>query len=304
MKEKIYFNNNGLKMAGEIYTPDNFDKNKQYPAIVVTHPGGGVKEQTAGTYACKLAQNGFITLAFDASYQGESEGNPRYLENPHERVNDIRCAIDYLVTLPYVDENNIGALGICAGGGYTMSAVQTEFRIKAAAAVSCANFGKLIRDGLGDTQSVENLQKLLKEVGEERTKIARGEDIRYTGIVPETIIELTPETPTLYKEGYDYYRTPRAQCPDAPSITPFISFGYLCSFDAFEFIDTVSPRPILLIAGSKADTLYFSEVAMKKAKEPKELFIVEGATHVDMYDKPQYVEQAVNKLTEFFNKYL
>lgn len=291
-------------MAGELYLPESFNENKKYSAIVVTHPGGGVKEQVAGLYAAKLAEKGFVTMTFDALYQGQSGGEPRYLEDPSCRVNDIRCAIDYLDSLPYVDENKIGALGICAGGGYTMSAAQTETRIKAAAGVSTANFGILVRNGLGNTQSVEELQKLLNEVGKQRTREAQGEKIKYVGIVPENPNELTKDTPVLYKEGYEYYHTPRGSYPTAPSIMPFISFGYLASFDAFEFIETISPRPILLIAGTEADTLYFSEDAYSKAKTPKELFTISGATHVDMYDKPQYVEPAVEKLNEFFNRYL
>lgn len=303
-KKEVSFKHNQIEIAGELYLPKDFDESKKYPAIVVTHPGGGVKEQVAGLYADKLKDNGFITLTFDAAYQGQSGGEPRYLEDPASRVEDISCAINYLVTLNYVDENRIGALGICAGGGYTMNAVQTEARIKAAAGVSTVNFGCLIREGLGCTQSVEDLQKLLKEVGEESTKEARGSQMRYVGIAPEKADEITDDMPVLYKEGYDYYHTSRGCNPQAPSIMPFISFKLLARFDAFEFIDTVSPRPILLIAGTNADTLYFSQIAYDKAKEPKELFLIEGATHIDLYDKPQYVEPAVKKLTEFFEKNL
>jgi len=128
MKEKVFFKNKDIKMAGEIHYPVDFDKSKKYPSIVITHPGGGVKEQASRLYGAKLAEKGFIALAFDASYQGESGGELRFLEDPASRVEDIRSAIDYLVTLPYIDENRIGAMGICAGGGYSISAAQTEYR--------------------------------------------------------------------------------------------------------------------------------------------------------------------------------
>lgn len=138
MKEKVFYNQtyNNVKIAGELYKPENFDVNKKYPAIIVVHPAGGVKEQVAGLYAKKLSENGFITLAFDASYQGESGGKPHFLENPASRVEDVRSSVDFLTTLPFVDKENIGVLGICAGGGYAFNAAQTEMRIKAVATVS------------------------------------------------------------------------------------------------------------------------------------------------------------------------
>lgn len=269
---RVSFMKTGLRIAGLVFFPPNFDDNATYPAIVFTHPGGGVKEQVASLYCWNLAQKGYVTLAFDASYQGESEGTPRHLEDPTARVDDIRAAIDYLTTLPYVGNERIGAMGVCAGGGYTMSAVQTDIRIKAAAAA--------------------------------RTAEANGGEPQYVGYVPNSPAEFTETTPTIMKEASDYYMTERCQYPTAVNKMAVQSLDRLAAFDAFQFLDTVSPRPILLIVGSLADTIFFSKEAYEIAKEPKELFVVEGATHVDLYDKPQYVDQAVAKLAEFFGKYL
>lgn len=148
MKSDVKFKNNTILLAGNLYVPSEFDEAKKYPAIVVSHPGGGVKEQAAGLYADKLAELGFVTLAFDASNQGESEGTPRYFEDPYARTEDVRAAVDYLTTLSFVDTDNIGALGICAGGGYTVAVSQTERRIKAVATVSMVDIGSLFGEGL------------------------------------------------------------------------------------------------------------------------------------------------------------
>lgn len=302
--QKVFFKKQGLKMAGLLFLPDNFDKNKKYSAIVVTHPGGGVKEQTSSLYAYSLSKEGFVTLSYDASHQGESEGMPRFIEDPTSRVEDIRSAVDYLVTLPYVDENKIGAMGICAGGGYSMSAIQTDARIKAAAGVSSWDVGDSAKNGFPVSNDPDYLKKLLAKISEQRTKEARGEKPMYVGYLPNSEAEMDKNTPTIQKEGYEYYRTPRAAYPTSENKMLFTSNDKLAAFDAFAHIETVSPRPILLIIGSEADTAYFSEKAYSKAKAPKELYTIKGASHIDLYDKPQYVSQSVIKLTKYFREYL
>jgi len=254
--KKVTFKKLGLNIVGLLFLPNNFDVKNKYPAIVVTHPGGGVKEQCSSLYAWNLAKNGYVALAFDASHQGESEGLPRYLEDPTSRVEDIRSAVDFLVSLKYVDENKIGAMGICAGAGYTMNAIQTDLRIKAAAGISTWNTGHSARFGFPGVNIENFMQKLLKEVAEARTKEARGEEPLYWNYVPKSSDD----------------------------------------------IDENTSRPLLFIVGSKADTLYFTEDAYKRANAPKEIFTIENATHVDLYDKPEFVNQVVNKLTEFFDK--
>lgn len=302
--QKITFKNSDILMVGNLFFPSNFDKKRKYPAIVVSHPWGGVKEQTSGLYAKKLAENGFITLAFDASHYGESGGEPRYLENPFERVEDIRSAVDYLSTLPEVNSSQIGALGICAGGGYTLSAAQTDNRIKAIAGVSTFDVGAFSREGLGTilTVSDEQRKKIMDEVGIQRTKEARGEPARINKLIASS--SLDQSTPNFFRESFDYYGTPRGQHPNSTGNFRYISISNQMAFYPFDHIDTLSPRPLLLIAGANAETLYYSKRAYEKAAEPKELMVIPNAYHFDLYDKPEYVNPSVHKLTEFFEKYL
>ena len=302
--QKVSFKKYSLNIAGLLFLPDNFSETKQYPAIVVTHPGGGVKEQCSSLYAWNLARAGYVALAFDASHQGESEGEPRYLEDPTSRVEDIRSAVDYLVSRPYVHKEKIGAMGVCAGGGYTMSAIQTEYRIKAAAGISTWNVGHSARNGFPGVHIENFMQKFMTEVAEQRTREACGEAPKYLQYVPNSPEEIDEHTSVIQKEAYEYYRTERCSYPTSVNKYLVSSNDKLAAWDAFAYIDTVSPRPLLFVVGEKADTLYFTEEAMKKAKDPKELFVIPGATHIDLYDKPQFVDPIVKKLCAFFDQYL
>ncbi len=293
--------NMGTTIVANLFKPAGFDASRKYAAVVVTHPFGGVKEQAAGLYAQHLAEHGFVTLAYDASYQGESGGEPRLMEVPAQRMDDISCAIDFLVKHPHVDAERIGSLGICAGGGYALCNAATEMRVKAVAAVSLFNLGEARREGMG-TISYEERMKRLRDAGVARSREARGESVRLVPVVPDSPAGFTESTPQLYREGYDYYRTPRAQHPNSPNRYAVSSLPLQMAFFPFDQLDTISPRPLLVIAGSKADTLFWSQEAMKKAKEPKELHVIEGATHIDMYDRPQFVTPAVAKLAAFFGR--
>jgi uncharacterized protein len=295
--------NTGTAIVANLFKPAGFQTNRKYAALVVTHPFGGVKEQTAGLYALRLAEQGFVTLAYDASYQGESGGEPRLIEVPAQRLDDISCAIDFLVRHLQVDAERIGSLGICAGGGYALCHAATELRVKAVAAVSTFNLGEARREGMG-TISYEERMKRLKDAGEARSREARGEPARLVPVVPDSAAAFTESTPQLYREGHDYYRTPRAQHPNSPNRYVFSSLPQQMAFFPFEQLDTISPRPLLVIAGSKADTLFWSREVYEKAREPKELHVIEGATHIDLYDRPQFVTPAVAKLTEFFGRHL
>ena len=215
-----------------------------------------ISAQSDTVFTMNLKRN--VTLAFDASYQGESEGEPRYIEDPYSRVEDIRSAIDYLITLDYVDEDKIGAMGICAGGGYTMSAIQTEYRIKAAAGVSSWNIGKSMREGNPNALSYDAMKNNLTAIAAQRTKEAKGEAPLYVGVVPNSPDEFEAfGNSTIMKEGYEYYRTPRCQYPTSVNKMRFAYLDNVVSFDAFQYIYTVAPRPILLIVGSIADTAWF-----------------------------------------------
>jgi fermentation-respiration switch protein FrsA (DUF1100 family) len=295
--------NTGTAIVANIFKPAGFQASRKYAAIVVTHPFGGVKEQTAGLYALHLAEQGFLTLAYDASYQGESGGEPRLMEVPGQRLDDISCAIDFLVRHPQVDGERIGSLGICAGGGYALCNAATEQRVKAVAAVSTFNLGEARREGMG-TISYEERMKRLRAAGEARSREARGEPVQLVPVVPDSAASFTEQTPALYREGYDYYRTARAQHPNSPNRYMLSSLPLQMAFFPFEQLDTISPRPLLVVAGSKADTLFWSREVYEKAKEPKELRVIEGATHIDMYDRPQFVTPAVGRLADFFGRHL
>lgn len=303
MKKSVSFKNSNFMMAGNLYLPENVDENKKYPAIVVTHPGGGVKEQVSGLYADKLSKEGFITLAFDASHQGESGGEPRFLEDPTARVEDIRCAIDYLSTLPYVDAERIGALGICAGGGYTVNTALTEKRIKAVAGVSSVDIGAFFR-GDGIEGSTQRNIATLKDVGAQRSAEANGAEPMYISYVPNSLEEMDENTTVLLREGYDYYRTARGQHPNSANKLLLRSVDKIIAYTAFDQVGTLLTQPLLLIAGKDADTRGFSEQAYEMANCEKELYLIDGATHIALYDIPDHVDEAVGKLKEFFGKNL
>lgn len=298
--KRVAFKNDNLRMAGVLYLPAGMDESKKYPAIVCVHPGGGIKEQTAGLYAYNLAQHGYIALAFDASHQGESEGEPRLLEDPTARVEDVRSAIDYFTTLRFVDSERIGALGICAGGGYAISAAQTEHRINAVAAVSAVDIGETFRRGWNGDMPVPEQIKTLESVGKQRTAEAKGTEPMMVSYVPDKVDK---DTEPDLSEAHEYYRTPtRWLHPNSTNRFLFSSCDKIMAFSAFDRISTLLTQPLLLIAGGNAGSRWQSEKAYEFAKGPKELFIVDGATHMDMYDKG--VDRAMPKLTEFFGKNL
>ena len=295
----VAFPNNLTSMAGSLFTPPNTEKQRRYPALVVVHPFGGVKEQTAGLYAGKMAEKGYVTLAFDASHQGESGGYPRDIENPAERMEDIRCAIDYLTTLPIVDQDRIGLLGVCAGGSYVLAVAPTEMRAKAIASVSLWDLGVTARDGWPAPQY--DRTSVLAEIGKQRTAEARGLTVRRDDGIPKQVPESAPQ---IIKESYDYYRTPRAQHHTSRSVFVFTDFARLMDFNYHSQIETIAPRPVLFIIGTEAATIFMSKAGYDKAAQPKEWFEVPGATHHRLYDDDAAVGQAVTKLNDFFGRAL
>jgi fermentation-respiration switch protein FrsA (DUF1100 family) len=259
----------------------------------------GVKEQTAGLYAERLAREGFVTLAFDSAHWGESEGEPRFLEDPSRRVEDIKNAVSFLSVRGEVDPERIAALGICASGGYVVPAAATDHRIKAVATVSAVEEGRFLRNGVDGLQGPEVLQAMLDSAAASRTEEAQGKPPRQQKIHPDTAEEARALGQHTY-DGWEYYRTPRAYHPRTENYFCLRSVDLIAQFNGFEFIHLITPRPVLMIAGTEAVTAYVSREAIDQALEPKELFWVDGATHVDLYDKEEYLPAVIAKLTDFF----
>jgi fermentation-respiration switch protein FrsA (DUF1100 family)/alkylhydroperoxidase/carboxymuconolactone decarboxylase family protein YurZ len=300
--QKVSFHNRiNINVVGNLYFPPNYDENKKYAAIIVGHTFTGVKEQTSGLHAQKMAERGYITLAFDASFWGESGGEPRNIEVPEIRVEDFSAAVDFLSNHPQVDANRIGVIGICGGGGYSVSAAAIDHRIKAVATVSMYDLGRARRQALGDVVTYKQRMKILDEIGEQRTREFVGATRRDNLGVPE---KLSPDDTENTREFYDYYRTPRGSHPNTATNYSFTSVAPMMNFFPFAQIETTSPRPLLFIVGERAVSAYFSEDAYQKAAEPKELFTVPGALHVDLYDSPEYMAITLPKLDRFFNQYL
>ena len=299
-----YTRNDGISIAANVYTPAGYDKTKKYPAIVVAHPNGGVKEQVAGLYAELLAKQGYIVIVPDAAYQGASGGTPRNVDTPSSRTADLHAAADFISTYAGVDANRIGILGICGGGGYTLNAAKTDKRFKAVATLSMFNTGLVRRNGFKNSQ-VATIQQRLKEASEAREQEARGGEVRYVGNMPKMSKEEVAKMPfELYREGYEYYLETHAH-PNSTFRYTQSSLLDLMRFDATDQIELIN-QPLLKLAGSKADTRDMTEDAFAKAvnAQPKELYLLEGATHIQTYWKEPYVTQAVKKLTEFFKKNL
>jgi len=299
VKTDIAFESAGVNIAGHLYIPEG-EAGVPRPAIVVGHPGTAVKEQSAGLYARRLAEQGLVALTFDAAYQGESGGEPRGLEDPAHRVEDFKAAVSFLSGRDEVDPERIGALGICASGGYVIPATVTDQRIKAVATVSAADIHLQFRKGSDGKQDPAVFRSMLDAAAQARTSEARGEGIGVFPIFPETEEQARALGDLHAFEGWEYYCTDRAQHPRSAKFFTWNSIDRIAYFEAFRFIDQISPRPLLMIAGTQAVTSWMTTEAIANAKEPKELFWIDGATHVDTYDKDEYVSTAVTKLAAFF----
>jgi fermentation-respiration switch protein FrsA (DUF1100 family) len=299
----VTFDSAGIPLAGHLHTPDTPAQGPR-PAIVVGHPGSGVKEQTAGLYAQRLAERGFVTLAFDAAYQGQSGGEPRGLEDPAQRVEDIKAAVSFLTTRGEVDTDRIGALGICASGGYVFPATAGDHRIKAAATVSAADIARQFRLGADGTQDPAVFQGMLDAAAHARNAEARGEQPPVLTLFPDTAEQARTLGGEHGLEGFEYYRTPRARHPRSASHLTWASVDRIAAFDAFAPIPLVGSRPLLLIAGTRAVTSWMSVEAFQRAAGPKEFHWINGASHVDLYDRKQYVDLAIDKLDGFFTRSL
>lgn len=293
------------KIVANIYTPANFDSNKKYPAIVVAHPNGGVKEQVAGLYAQRLAKLGYITIVFDAAYQGGSEGLPRNVDIPANRVEDIRAASDFLSTFDGVDIDRLGVLGICGGGGYTIKAAQSDKRFKAVATLSMFDSGLVRRNGFLDSQ-IDTIQDRLKEASDSRQKEVLTGEVNYTSSAPSKLSEeeLSKISTDLYREGMIYYGDTHAH-PNSTFAYTTSSLLDLMSFDATNNVELIN-QPLLMIVGDNADTKYMSEIVFERASgtKNKELYQLKNATHIQTYFREDLVDEAVKKLEEFYKNNL
>ncbi|SMC47437.1 alpha/beta hydrolase [Kibdelosporangium aridum] len=297
MRTDVTFDSAGVQLAGHLYTPS---ADGPQPAIVVGHPGSGVKEQTAGLYARRLAEQGFVTLAFDAAYQGESGGEPRGLEDPAHRVEDLKAAVSFLTTRPEADADNIGVLGICASGAYAFPAAASDHRIKAVGTVSATEIARQFRFGADGTQDPAVFQGMLAAAAVARTAEAQGKGPQRFQLFPDTAEQARALGGQHGYEGFEYYRTDRAQHPRSAAFFTWSSIDRMAIFDAFAVAGMLGDRPLLMIVGRAAETSWMSVEAFQKVRGPKELAWIEGASHVDLYDKEPYVGSAVAKLTEFY----
>jgi len=304
--QKITFKNQcNMKVVGNLFTPKGLNKNTKYPAIIVGHPFGAVKEQAANLYATRMVEKGLVTLSFDMSFWGESEGQPRNVVSPDINTEDFSAAVDFLGTRPFVDRDRIGVLGVCASGGFAISAAKIDPRMKAIATVSMYNMGAVTRHGLRHSLTLDQRKQIVKEAAEQRYVEFTGGETKYTG---GTVHELKEDTDPIQREFFDFYRTPRGEYTPkgmSPELTthPTLSSNVrFMNFYPFVDIETISPRPMLFIAGENAHSIEFSEDAYKLAAQPKELYIVPGAGHVDLYDRVDLIPW--DKLTSFFTEHL
>jgi uncharacterized protein len=304
--QKVTFKNQYImKVVGNLFTPNDLNKNTKYPAIIVGHPMGAVKEQSANLYATKMAERGFVTLSLDLSFWGESEGQPRNVVSPDIYAEDFSAAVDFLGTQSFVDRDRIGVVGICGSGSFAISAAKIDPRMKAIATVSMYDMGAANRNALRKSLTLEQRKKIIAEAAEQRYVEFTGGKTKYTS---GTDHELNENTHPIQREFYDFYRTPRGEyTPEGsspeltthPTLTSNVKF---MNFYPFDDIETISPRPMLFIAGENAHSIEFSQDAYKLAAEPKELYIVPGAGHVDLYDRVGLIPW--DKLTAFFTKNL
>lgn len=290
---------NGLDISANVYTPADYDPKKTYSTIVVAHPNGGVKEQVAGLYAQRLAEKGYITIAADAAYQGASSGTPRNVDKPANRIEDIHGMADFISRYPGVDTEHLGLLGICGGGGYSLGAAKTDKRFKSIATVSMFNSGRVRRNGYADSQ-LGSIQERLRQASAARAQEVAGGKIQYAGDAKLTDEQISKLPLELYRQGYEYYWKTHAH-PGSTFEYTMSSLLDLMRWDATDQMELID-QPLLMIAGSKADSLYMSEDAIAKATgtKDKELFKIEGATHIETYWVPKYVDAAIAKLTAFY----
>ena len=304
--EKVSFlNQYKMRVGGNLFLPKDMKAGEKYPAIIVGHPMGAVKEQSANLYATKLAERGFVTLSLDLSFWGESEGEPRNAVLPDVYSEDFSAAMDFLGTRPFINRERIGVIGICGSGSFAISAAKIDPRLKAVATISMYDMGAANRNGLKNALTLEQRKQIIAEAAEQRYVEFLDGEVKYTS---GTVHELTENSSPIEREFYEYYRTPRGEVtPEGatplttthPTLTSNVKF---MNFYPFNDMESISPRPMLFVAGENAHSREFSEDAYKRAAEPKELYIVPGAGHVDLFDRTSLIP--FDKLDSFFKENL
>lgn len=313
-KNKVAFMSENVRIAGNVFLPPNYNKNKRYPALVVITPASGIKEQTAGIYAEKMAKKGYITMAFDHRTYGESGGFPRGMENAPMKIEDIKNAITFLSHFPGVDSDRVGELGICSGAGYSLQVAMQDARLGSVATVS--GFIDFTNYGMGgatqymDTLSgtpVEQYRQQIKMASDARQKYYETGEVVLVDGIPSA--EKAKTMNEFWVRAADYYRNPK-RGGGVPNYTPMraaMSLDTRYAFNPTEHMELIGDTPFLAIIGTEALSAYFSEVAVKQGEEAGanvELYKIRGAQHFDLYDQEKYVNQAVKKLDSFFSKTL
>ncbi|WP_337585453.1 alpha/beta hydrolase [Phascolarctobacterium faecium] len=300
--QKVTFKNQyKMNIAGNLYLPKDMDKSKKHAAIIVGHPMGAVKEQSADLYAVKMAERGFVTMSVDLAFWGGSDGQPRNAVAPELYAETFSAAVDYLGTGPFADREKIGAIGICGSGSFAISAAKIDPRLKAVATISMYDMGAANRNGLNHSLTLAQRKQIIADAAEQRYVEFQGGATKYTS---GTVHEITEKSNPIEREFYDFYRTPRGEFTPAGSSPLLTTHPTLSSntkfmnFYPFNDIETISPRPLLFITGDQAHSKEFSEDAYKRAAEPKELYYVAGAGHVDLYDRVELIP--FDKLESFF----
>ncbi|GAB5992071.1 alpha/beta hydrolase [Aeromonas enteropelogenes] len=303
----LTYQNLGWQTAADLYLPPDFDEQKRYPAIISTHPIGSCKEQTAGNvYAKGLAAAGFVVLVHDASFQGASGGEPRFIEDPAIRVSDIRFAVDYLQSLPYVDGDRIGAIGVCGGGAYTIHAGITDHRLKALVSITGVNYGRLIREGFAQFKPLE----LAQGIARMRTALAQGSTTEPADLLPESVAAAKAAgiTDIDVLEATEYYKTARGQQPNGATRQLMSFTGAAMGWDAFLHAEVLLTQPLMVVIGDKAGGFgaYRDgwEIYGRAASTDKHIVVAEGWSHYDLYDKAEPVTIAMASVVPFFQRTL
>ncbi|GFZ51831.1 hypothetical protein JCM24511_09599 [Saitozyma sp. JCM 24511] len=304
--KEVRYPNWGWETAALLMLPPSIDQSKQYPAMLSAHPIGSCKEQTSSNiYGRALAEAGYVVLAFDASFQGESGGQPRWVEDPELRVADFRFSIDFLQTLPYVDAERIGILGICGGGGYALNAHQTDYRSKVCIGITPVNFGRLTREAFTQHNPVDGLEKMARQ----RTLEAQGAQRNVNNLLPadvETARKMTSDPDIT--QATEYYKTPRGEKPNGATQGLFSFNSAAAAWDAFNHCETIMTKPFMVVVGSIPGAFGSyrdaNEVYGRAAAKDKEIVILDGVSHYDLYDLTKATKPALEKIIPFLEKHL